>query len=301
MEEDVGETFLREGFVAPVQVLDAEEAAGVLAGYRTFVARYGSEAGGGRRVRGNKVFRVHLVAQWAHRIVTHPRLLAAVSSVLGSSNLLVWSSDLTVKTGGSSECFGWHQDEAYADLGPAPALATAWVALTDSGPANGCVRFLRGSHTAGTLPHSSLPRTGDNNLVLGQVVPSSCLPPGEEVDCCLQAGQASLHGWRTVHSSRPNTSAQDRVGLAIRYMRTSVRQSQAVVRDRVSLVQGSYTGDWFEVEAPPVGDYGKGEWGEHKKSMEREWERRRRSKELGLLPSHKEREKEGEGERGERE
>ena len=39
MGEDVRETFLRDGFVAPVEVLGAEEAAGALAGYRTFVAR----------------------------------------------------------------------------------------------------------------------------------------------------------------------------------------------------------------------------------------------------------------------
>jgi ectoine hydroxylase-related dioxygenase (phytanoyl-CoA dioxygenase family) len=61
------------------------------------------------------------------------------------------------------------QDEAYADLGPAHQLATAWVALSDSRPENGCVRFLRGSQAAGSLPHASLPRTAQHNLVLGQV------------------------------------------------------------------------------------------------------------------------------------
>ena len=77
------------------------------------------------------------------------------------------------------------------------------------------------------------------------------------------------------------------------------------MRDRVSLVQvgwavcvavmyslcqGEYTGDWFELEEWPEGQYGKEEWRQHKLSMDREWERRKRSKELGLLPSHKERE-----------
>ena len=76
--------------------------------------------------------------------------------MLGSTNLLIWSSDLTVKPKQSSECFGWHQDEAYADLGPPPKLCTAWLALTHASPTNGCVRFLRESHMAGQLPHSSL-------------------------------------------------------------------------------------------------------------------------------------------------
>ena len=34
------------------------------------------------------------------------------------------------------------------------------------------------------------------------------LDRGREVACTLGPGEASLHGWRTVHSSRPNTSAR---------------------------------------------------------------------------------------------
>ena len=223
-------------------------------------------------------------------LTTTPRLVSAVCGVLGTSDLLVWSSDLTVKPANSTECFGWHQDEAYADLGPEDKLATAWVALSPTTTDNGCVRFLAGSHRSGSLPHASLQRTSDRNLVLGQVVPEERLPAGcREVQGVLVPGQASLHAWRTVHSSRPNTSAEDRVGLAIRYMAAEVRQARPVVQDRVSLVTGSYTGDWFEVESWPECEYGPGEWAEHRRSMEREWERRRRSKELHLLPSHRER------------
>merc|ERR1712083_481137 len=87
-----------------------------------------------------------------------------------------------------------------------------------------------------------LPRTPENNLVLGQVVPDASLPDCQEVDCTLLPGQASLHGWRTVHSSQPNSSDEDRVGIAIRYMSADVRQSQPVVMDRVSLAQGEYHG-----------------------------------------------------------
>jgi hypothetical protein len=43
----------------------------------------------------------------------------------------------------------------------------------------------------------------------------------------------------------------------------------------------------FTAEAEPSGDYGKAEWAEHKLSMQREWERRRLSKAMGLLPSQK--------------
>ena len=80
----------------------------------------------------------------------------------------------------------------------------------------------------------------------------------------LEPGQASLHGWRTVDSSQPNTSTCPRVGLAIRYIATEVSQQNPEVRDRVSLVAGKYEGDWFEVEKEPVKEYRAEEWSEPK-------------------------------------
>ena len=43
------------------------------------------------------MFRLHLVAPWAASIVRHARLLAVVRAVLDTANVLVWSSDLTVR------------------------------------------------------------------------------------------------------------------------------------------------------------------------------------------------------------
>jgi len=234
-----------------------------------------------------------------------------VRAALGCSSLLIWSSDLTVKPASSSECFGWHQDCAYADLGPPDKLLTAWLALSESTEENGCVQFVPGSHRLGELRHREEERSADRNLVLGQTVvdhqlpaPVSSLPAlrpghsreageaaGRAVLCRLQPGQASLHGWRTLHSSQPNTSTRPRLGLAIRFMcGETVRHSRpAVVRDRVSLACGEYAGDWFELEPEPVGEFGRTEWAEHKLSMTREWERRKLSKQLGRLPSHRER------------
>lgn len=290
MYADLKAKFTTAGFVAPIRVLTPEETVFYRGKYDDYVRRYGSSGqdGGPRRIRGNRLFRLHVVASWAARLVRHPALIKAVAEVLGSDSLLVWSSDLTVKPACSTECFGWHQDEAYADLGPHHQLATAWIALSDSKEENGCVRLIPGSNNQGTLPHTSVLRTPEKNLVLGQILAdSSWIKDWERksVNCVLAPGEASLHAWRTVHSSLPNTSNQDRIGLAVRYMSCAVRTGRPVVKERVSLVSGVYDGDWFELEAEPSGDYGKAEWAEHKLSMEREWERRRRSKELGLLPS----------------
>lgn len=73
MHEDLRERFLRDGFVFPVDVFSREEAVVARESYRDYVKRYGSGGQGDRRIRGNRIFRVHLVAKWARDIVTHPR------------------------------------------------------------------------------------------------------------------------------------------------------------------------------------------------------------------------------------
>ena len=310
---DLSETvasFKKNGFVFPVALFSQEECVFYRKKYQEFVSRYGTGDGDGRRIRGNKIFRLHLVAPWAAQIVRHAKLLAVVKAVLDTTNVLIWSSDLTVKPPHSTECFGWHQDCAYADLGPENKLVTAWIALSDSYEDNGCVRMLSKSHQLGVLSHQGEQRTVDRNLVLGQTVSPEAMPEitntvrtddsrlmsdedgVQEVLCQLSEGSASLHGWRTIHSSLPNTSDKPRLGLAIRYMcGDTVRQQYPVVRDRVTLVAGDFTGDWFQLEPEPREEFGRGEWAEHKVSMGVEWERRRRSKQLGMLPSHQEKQK----------
>ena len=55
---------------------------------------------------------------------------------------------------------------------------------------------------------------------------------------------------RCVHRSSPNTSDQERVGLAIRYMSSDVQNIKAVVRERASLICG-FGGMFWDLETPP--------------------------------------------------
>ena len=64
----------------------------------------------------------------------------------------------------------------------------------------------------------------------------------------------SLHHVRIIHGSLPNPSAERRLGFAIRYIPTSVRQEQGV--DSATLVRGVDTYRSFEHEPRPVQDLG---------------------------------------------
>ena len=81
-------------------------------------------------------------------------------------------------------------------------------------------------------------------------------------------------------------AASGQVIINVRCFHLHVTLTFLHTRDRVTLACGQYTGDWFELEAGPGAEGGRAEWAEHKRSMAVEWERRRRSKQLGRLPSH---------------
>ena len=57
------------------------------------------------------------------------------------------------------------------------------------------------------------------------------------VDLELQPGEMSLHHVRLIHGSEPNPSARRRIGFAIRYLPTHVRQTVGA-RDFATLVRG---------------------------------------------------------------
>ena len=75
----------------------------------------------------------------------------------------------------------------------------------------------------------------------------------QAVDIELQPGEFSLHHVRLVHGSEPNRAAHRRVGLAIRYIPTRLRQV-AGAEDSATLVRGTDSYNYFEHE--PLADGG---------------------------------------------
>jgi non-haem Fe2+, alpha-ketoglutarate-dependent halogenase len=72
------------------------------------------------------------------------------------------------------------------------------------------------------------------------------------VDCILKPGEMSLHHVKLVHGSEPNRSADPRIGLAIRYIPTDIKQLK--VRDSATLVRGVDRYQNFDHEPRPRRD-----------------------------------------------
>src|SRR4051812_2387039 len=230
------------GCYAPVAVMSREEAAALRNALETFEAGAGVLAGTLRQ-------KSHLLFTWLNDLIRHPRILDAVEDVIGP-NILCWGSSFLIKEPRNPAFVSWHQDSTYWGLDPADVV-TAWVALTDSTTENGAMRVVPRSHTMAQIPHHDTFRP-ENLLSRGQEVMVD-VDDAEAETLVLKAGEMSLHHVRLVHGSEPNPSDSRRIGFAIRYLPTYVRQIVGS-RDSATLVRGVDAYGHFEPERRPEAD-----------------------------------------------
>ena len=236
------ERYHRDGFYFPVSVLTAAEALE----YRRRLERV--EAAHGGRLGGELRSKPHLLFTWLADLVRHPVILDAVEDLLGP-DLLVWSSSFFVKEARDPAFVSWHQDATYWGLS-APDVVTAWVAFTDATVANGAMRMVPGSHGAQLVHHDTF--APHNLLSRGQEIAVE-VDETRAVDVRLRAGEMSLHHVRMVHGSPANRSDDRRIGLAIRYIPTRVKQL-AGGEDGAMLVRGVDNDHHFVAERAPAAD-----------------------------------------------
>ena len=98
-------------------------------------------------------------------------------------------------------------------------LCTVWLALDDSTPENGCVRYILGSHRPRTIhPHV---QSSTEDLTLSHMLKNRNWDDSVVRDAVLKRGQISIHDVYLIHGSSANKSGKRRAGLALRYMPTT--------------------------------------------------------------------------------
>lgn len=200
-------------------------------------------------IKGRSNQKPHLLFTWLDALVRDPRIVDAVESLLGP-NLLCWGSQFFAKPAGDAAYVSWHQDATYWGLS-SPDVVTAWVALTPSTRESGCMQVVAGTHHS-QVRHEDRFDDENNLLSRGQEVAVK-VDPAQVIDVELRPGELSLHHVLLFHGSEPNRSDQARVGFAIRYAPTHVRQLSPI-RDSALLVRGCDAYGHFEAERPPEAD-----------------------------------------------
>jgi len=236
------ETYERDGFVFPVDVLGETEAQEIRADLEA-----------GERELADRPNELSMLLSYPDRLlpsfdklIRNPRLIEAASQILGP-DLMVWSSGLFIKEANTTSYVTWHQDLTYWGLDDAEEM-TAWFALSPANVASGCMRFVPGSQKKQLVPH--VDSFADGNLLSrGQEVAVD-VDDSEAVDVILKPGQTSLHHGHLFHASGPNTTDDRRIGAAIRYIKPSMKQRSGD-KSVVAHVAGEDRFGNFTVAEPP--------------------------------------------------
>jgi non-heme Fe2+,alpha-ketoglutarate-dependent halogenase len=236
---DAVRQFRELGYWAPVRAISSDEAAELRLRLELFESNSPSLAAGLRN-------KPHLLFTWLDHLIRHPGILDVVEQLIGP-DILVWGSSFFIKEPRNPSFVSWHQDSTYWGLEP-PDIVTAWVALSESTYENGAMRVIPGTHRLDQVPHRDTFAT-NNLLSRGQEIMVE-VDESKAVQLQLQPGEMSLHHVRLIHGSEANPSTKRRIGFAIRYVPTRVRQAVGM-RDSAMLVRGTDRYGHFEPEQRP--------------------------------------------------
>ena len=240
---DGASRYQRDGYLFPVDIMDAREAASYRGELESLEKRLEGQTVGNKA----QLNFPQVIFRFANEIVRHPNILDVVESMIGP-DILVWGGTFFTKEPHTESYVSWHQDMRYWGLDDVDGLVSAWLALSPVTLANGCMRFVPGSHKGEMLEHNDT-FNEDNFLTRGQ---EAAVEIDEDalVYAELGPGQASFHHGKLLHASGPNRSDERRIGFAINYIAPHVRQTVAK-EDFAILVRGEDRyGNFHHVPSP---------------------------------------------------
>lgn len=212
------DAFEQDGIVFPIPVLSVAE----VTEFREALDQVAGE-------HPKRLENLHLQFSWAYRLASHEVLLDAVESIIGPE-ILVNGNVVFYKPPHDAGYSSWHQDSVYSGWHLTPSVS-AWIALSPSERANGCMRVIPGTHTQGLLEHENIQ---DPNL-LNKRGERLCMDVDESqaVDVVLRPGEMSLHHTNIIHGSNVNTSDGPRIGFIVRFVTNlSTNRERPVMRVR---------------------------------------------------------------------
>ncbi|QWE01318.1 phytanoyl-CoA dioxygenase family protein [Polynucleobacter sp. JS-Mosq-20-D10] len=227
------------GYVSNLRVMDSKQTQAIRDLLEDFEKRQGSPLHGSQR------HKTHLLFPWLNELVRETKIVDAIEDLYGH-NILCWTSNFFIKEAHDPGFVSWHQDSTYWGLS-SPDVVTAWIALSPSNKSNGAMAVIPGTHSMEQIPHRDT-YSKNNLLTRGQEVAVE-VDEGRGVTLELEPGEMSLHHVRIIHGSPPNNSDARRIGFAIRYIPTYVKQIEG--DDSATLVRGEDEFKTFAHEPRP--------------------------------------------------
>lgn len=148
--------------------------------------------------------------------VLDERLTQIIEFLIGAKPLL-FGDQLFMKPPRYGSAKPYHQDNFYFGCHPDDEVITSWIALDDVDAANGCLRYIDGSHLGPILPHNPVPGQDYNRLP-----PQELLDLRKESLALVKRGGVVFHHSKTLHTSHRNESERWRRGYAAHWVTANV-------------------------------------------------------------------------------
>lgn len=233
-----------DGFTIGVPILDAAEVRDARDELLAIEAQQRAALGGAWPDRHHYPWQTpdHPMKALYHRLARHPRLIDAVSSILGP-DVLIRNADVFVKEPGVRRTVAWHLDTAMQD-GTEDAYLTAWIGLGEDGAnaTNGGLQFVRGGHRL-EVPD----RPVDRHHLTFSPAALAVVTPDRVVQTDMPAGHASFHHACMPHFSGPDLTPHRRIGFVVRFMGAGISGAMAE-SGSATLARGTYTGGAFTLK-----------------------------------------------------
>ncbi|MDJ0933192.1 chlorinating enzyme [Breoghania sp.] len=195
----------------------------------------------------------HLDLPQLNRIISHPRLVDKISLIFGP-DVLSWRTEWFPKYPGD-EGTDWHQAESFVEfegtekLEPTavvegqPWELTAWIAMTKTNKANGCLKLMPGSHRTWYFDKkrnvkfdpdniNKLNTRGEKSGFYGYDYDDLKL----DRDMEIEPGQFFIFTSRCMHRSNSNSTKDDtRFAWATRFIPTHVKVMTARIPSTTSV------------------------------------------------------------------
>ena len=169
-------------------------------------------------------------------LLTHPRLLDAVSCFLGDEiavspvgnvrikppEELIANADMRQERRGLFRATPWHQDNGViTEDADETAMITVWFPISNAPVEAGCLQLIPGSHRRELICHCP-----DKNGELS--IPERLLPQEKTIPIPMQAGDVLFLHRRICHASLPNTSSGVRWSFDLRYIPAGAKSGRVL-------------------------------------------------------------------------
>ncbi len=211
---ELSRQFATQGFIIAPEVFRPEETAVWKEECRRILAAVTAEAEAAGKPRpgfwqSGVYVGLSIRSEVFRAMARDPRLLDLMEALIGP-NLLFWSDKVVFKAEEADFDTPWHQDWPYWK---GAHKVSAWVALDDVDPSNGCLKLAPGSHTWATA-HDGKVAAGQS---FGHRVDASHIDESKVVTAAVPAGSAVIFHDLTLHASYPNSSHRDRWAVVSTY------------------------------------------------------------------------------------